>query len=344
MAPGSRVRRGRTWVRVVTSVVLTAAVVEYVVLPLLVRARSELAHVSGGTPWLLALAVLLEAASLASYTWLTQSTVPAPHRAAWRTQLSMDLTGFAASHTLPGGGTTASALRYRLMTARGIPRSEALSTAAVQATFSDLALLATYCLGVGLALPQLGDHPVYVIGAAVGMVLIGASGLGSWVLARSRPGSHLSPRAEPLRSPRLRRWARQWRHLAGDVRDFLVDRERRNVALLFAFGNWVLDAATLWICLAAFGAVVQPGLLLTAYGAANLLGLLPLTPGGLGVVEGVLMPALVAFGVGGGAAVLGVLSWRVVQFWLPIPVGGVAYVGLRISDAREGRDLSRRVA
>jgi hypothetical protein len=50
MAPGSRVRRGRTWVRVVTSVVLTAAVVEYVVLPLLVRARSELAHVSGGTP------------------------------------------------------------------------------------------------------------------------------------------------------------------------------------------------------------------------------------------------------------------------------------------------------
>jgi uncharacterized membrane protein YbhN (UPF0104 family) len=343
MPGGSRVRRSRAWVRVVTSVVLTAAVVEYVVLPLLVRARSELSHVSGGTPWLLVLAVLLEAASLASYTWLTQSTVPAPYRVAWRTQLAMDLTGFAASHTLPGGGTTATALRYRLMTARGIPRSAALSTAAVQATFSDLALLATYCVGVGLALPQLGDHPFYVIAAAAGVVLIGASGLGSWLLTRSRPGTHLSPRTDPLRSPRLRHWVRQWRHLVGDIRDFLADHERRNVASLYAFGNWVLDAVTLWVCLAAFGEVVSPGLLLTAYGAANLLGLLPLTPGGLGVVEGVLMPALVAFGVGGGTAVLGVLAWRIVQFWLPIPVGGMAYVALRISDAREGRDLSRPV-
>ena len=116
------------------------------------------------------------------------------------------------------------------------------------------------------------------------------------------------------------------------------------MAVLFAFGNWVLDAAVLWVCLAAFGEVVHPGLLLTAYGAANLLGLLPVTPGGLGVVEGVLMPALVAFGVGGGAAVLGVLSWRVVQFWLPMPVGGVAYLALRVGDARSGRDLSRRSA
>ena len=116
------------------------------------------------------------------------------------------------------------------------------------------------------------------------------------------------------------------------------------MAVLFAFGNWVLDATVLWVCLAAFGEVVHPGLLLTAYGAANLLGLLPVTPGGLGVIEGVLMPALVAFGVGGGAAVLGVLSWRVVQFWLPMPVGGVAYLALRIDDARSGRDVSGRTA
>jgi len=340
MTTGRRVRRRRRWVRVLTSVLLTAAVVEYALLPQLVRARSELAQVSGGTPWLLAVALALEAASLASYTWLTQATVPARHRVGWFTQLAMDLTGFAASHTLPGGGTTATALRYRLMTARRIPHSVALSTAAVQATFSDLALLAAYCGGVALALPQLRDHPFYVVAAAAGVVLIGASGLGSWLVARSRPGTHVASRAEPLRSPRLQRWAHQWRHLVADIRAFLADHDRRNVALLFALGNWVLDATALWVCLAAFGEVVQPGLLLAAYGAANLLGLLPLTPGGLGVVEGVLIPGLLAFGVGGGAAVLGVLSWRVIQFWLPIPVGGIAYAALRVADVRAGRDVS----
>lgn len=339
MGPGSRVRR-RRWARAVTSVVLTAAVVEYAVLPQLVEARSAVDEVSEASPWLLPVALLLEAASLACYTWLTQATVPVRHRATWLTQLAMDLTGFAAAHVLPGGGTAASAVRYRLMTARRIPRSVALSTAAVEATFSDLALLASYCAGVALALPQLDNHPYYVLGAVAGVALIGASGLGSWVLARSRPGSHVAPRTEPLRSERLQAWTRQWRRLVGGVRDFLGDHDRRNVALVFAVANWVLDAACLWVCLAAFGAVVQPGLVLTAYGTANLLGLLPITPGGLGVVEGALMPALVAFGVGGAVAVLGVLAWRVLQFWLPIPVGGAAYVALRIGDLRSGRNVS----
>lgn len=214
-----------------------------------------------------------------------------------------------------------------------------ISTTAVEATFSYLGLLITYCVGVGLALPQLDNHPAYVITAAAGLLLVGASGLGSSFLARSRPGTHVA-RVEPLRSQRLQQWARQWRELVGDIRAFLADHERRNVALLFAIGNWVIDAACLWVCLAAFGEVVPPGLLVTAYGAANLFGLLPITPGGLGVVEGVLMPALVAFGVGGGVAVLGVLGWRVFQFWLPIPAGGLAYLALRIGDLRAGRDLS----
>ncbi|HEX2895822.1 MAG TPA: lysylphosphatidylglycerol synthase transmembrane domain-containing protein [Marmoricola sp.] len=320
--------------------VLTAAIVEYAVVPQLVKARSAIDDVSGASTWLLPVALCLQAASLACYTWLTQSTVPVRHRVSWPTQLAMDLTGFAAAHVLPGGGTASSALRYRLMTTRRIPRPVALSTAAVEATFSYVALLATYCVGVALALPELNDHPYYVVGAVAGLGLIGASSAGFWALARSRPGSHVAPLVEPLRSVRLQQWARQWRRLVGEVRSFLDDHERRNVALVFALGNWLLDAACLWVCLAAFGAVVQPGLVLTAYGAANLLGLLPITPGGLGVVEGVLMPALVAFGVGGAVAVLGVLAWRVLQFWLPIPVGGAAYVALRVADLRAGRDLS----
>ena len=67
-----------------------------------------------------------------------------------------------------------------------------------------------------------------------------------------------------------------------------------------------------------------------SYGLANVLGAIPITPGGLGIIEGVLTPSLVGFGVPRAAAVLGVLSWRLVNFWLPIPVGGLSYLSFRI--------------
>ena len=55
---------------------------------------------------------------------------------------------------------------------------------------------------------------------------------------------------------------------------------------------------------------------------------------GLGVVEGVLIPTLVGFGVSKPTAILGVLGYRLVNFWLPIPVGGIAYLSLRFSNER----------
>jgi uncharacterized protein (TIRG00374 family) len=94
---------------------------------------------------------------------------------------------------------------------------------------------------------------------------------------------------------------------------------------------WLLDASSLWVFLASFGRPIDPVALLVAYGAANAIGSLPVTPGGPGLVEGVLIPSLLGFGVPSAAAVLGVLSWRLVQFWLPIPVAGVCLLSLRAS-------------
>ena len=66
--------------------------------------------------------------------------------------------------------------------------------------------------------------------------------------------------------------------------------------------------------------------MLLAFCAAQLLGTLPLTPGGLGLVEAGLTGTLALAGVGGGAAVVATLAYRLVSFWLPIPAGAVAAV------------------
>ena len=73
----------------------------------------------------------------------------------------------------------------------------------------------------------------------------------------------------------------------------------------------------------------SPGLVVLAYVAASLLGMIPITPGGLGFVEAGLSSTLVLAGVGAADAVLVTLAYRLASYWLPLIVGGIAYGGYR---------------
>ena len=64
--------------------------------------------------------------------------------------------------------------------------------------------------------------------------------------------------------------------------------------------------------------------MLLAFVAASVLGLLPFTPGGLGFVEAGLAATLAVAGVPAGDALVATLVYRLLTFWLPIPLGGVA--------------------
>src|SRR5450631_902622 len=119
----------------------------------------------------------------------------------------------------------------------------------------------------------------------------------------------------------------------------MQDRALLARAVGWAAANWLLDAASLWVFVAAFGHVISPIDLLTAYGLANILAAVPITPGGLGVVEFVLVTMLAGFGLTDGQALSAVLAYRAVNFWLPIPFGGLAYASLEL----EHRSVRQRV-
>jgi hypothetical protein len=80
-----------------------------------------------------------------------------------------------------------------------------------------------------------------------------------------------------------------------------------------------------------------------AFGLANLFAALPITPGGLGIVEGIYIPTLVAFGVPAAVAVLAVPLYRLAQYWLPTVIGGFSYLSLRVGPfaIKEGERLER---
>jgi uncharacterized protein (TIRG00374 family) len=93
-----------------------------------------------------------------------------------------------------------------------------------------------------------------------------------------------------------------------------------------AAGRWLFDWLTLLTALAAVGQHPRPSLVLLAFCAAQLLAQIPITPGGLGVVEAGLTGTLALIGVPAGAAAVATLAYRLVSYWLALPAGGAAYL------------------
>jgi hypothetical protein len=94
------------------------------------------------------------------------------------------------------------------------------------------------------------------------------------------------------------------------------------------------------VLLHAFGYTMNPINLIVAYGVTNVIASIPIMPGGLGVVETALPLQLAAFGAPAAAAGFAVLAWRLVQFWMPIPLGGLSYASLKLGPLGRRRRLA----
>jgi len=106
-------------------------------------------------------------------------------------------------------------------------------------------------------------------------------------------------------------------------------------------GNWAFDCGCLASSFLAVGAPVPWRGLLLAYGAGQLAANLPITPGGLGIVEGSLTIAIVALGGGEVSTVAAVLCYRIVSFWGTLPVGWGAWAVIALADRRHDTRTSR---
>ena len=250
----------------------------------------------------------------------------------WGPVITSQLASNAFGRVVPGGVAAAGAMQYAMLARAGVPAAAAASGM----TASSVIVFATLCALPLLAVPAvLGGAPVDPgLERAAG---IGAAGVRADVRPR-RGMSPLRPAAEGRRTgravgpqPRHAPQASPIRNLPARLlseRDVVKEVLGRNwwKALIGASGRWLLDYATLLAALNAVGAHPRPSLVLLAFFAAQLLGTLPLTPGGLGFVEAGLTGTLALAGVGAGRAVLATLAYRLVSFWLPIPAGGVAAI------------------
>jgi uncharacterized protein (TIRG00374 family) len=96
-------------------------------------------------------------------------------------------------------------------------------------------------------------------------------------------------------------------------------------ATLLSAGRLLFDYLCLLFSVRAVGAHPRPSLILLAYAVAGIIGLVPITPGGLGIVEASLSGVLVLAGLTGVQAVLATLAYRLASYWLPLLSGPFAY-------------------
>jgi uncharacterized protein (TIRG00374 family) len=327
---------------VIAAIVLVLLLVGlYFLIPKLAGLGQTWGQLRRGNPLWFALGGALELLSIAGYALLFRTVfgrgVP---RIDWRVSLEIPLAGIAAIRLVAAAGAggvavTAWALRRAGMEASVIACRMVASLVLQYAVY----FLALIVCGVGLWAGLFsggGSIAITLLPAAI------AAGLAVLVVSLA-----LMPRDVEQRLARFgdrsgpigwaaTRMAKAPDALGSGVRTAGDLIRQRRVGLIGAVAYWGFDIAVLGVCFHAFGTVVPVAVLVAGYFLGTLGSLLPL-PGGIGGVEGGMIGAFVAFGLPGKSAIIAVLAYRAISFWLPTLPGIVGYFALR-STVRRWRD------
>jgi len=336
-------QRPLTWKTAVKRalVVALAGTAIYLVLPRLAAVLGSWPRLSTLSPVWFSVAVAVE---LASFTCTFALQRLALRTKGWFAVVTAGLAGNAVTDSLPGGDAAGAAVQFGMLTTAGFDTTTAVG-----------GLTAFSLLGVGglLALPILA-LPAMLAGAPASpglahTALLGIAGFvlfaifGAILLYTDRPLTTIGRAAQGLRN-----WVTRGRRppMTGLDKRLLTERDTiRTVlgekwwqAVLLTAGRLGFDYGCLLAALRATGTSPRPSLVLLAYSAAGIIALLPLTPGGLGIVEASLSGLLILAGVHPGEALLATLAYRIASYWLPLLAGPPAYLLFR---HRYGRPTPR---
>lgn len=117
----------------------------------------------------------------------------------------------------------------------------------------------------------------------------------------------------------------KWREMLRQLESVQLGRRDLGTAFGWSLLNWVADVACLLFACYATGGHPSIAGVMVAYAAARAVGSIPLMPGGLLVVEAVLVPGLVSSGMSLAAAISAMLIYRLVSWIFISAIGWVVF-------------------
>ncbi len=302
---------------------------------------SDVGHVlrSVNATWLIALTGVWFAGLLSHSVVLTRSLPGLNTRQA----LSLNLAGSAVGNSMPLGGAVSMALTTAMSRSWGF-RPPAVTTFLTlsnvwnilwRGLFGSLALTWFLTGGPGLA----RGLPTLIAAAVTLAVLVLLAVAVANDTALSRIGAGAGRLGSGLRSLLGRRpaeaAARDHTETLLDVRNQMTTVLRTSWLRMSAgmAGYLVLLALLLDLCLRGLGSPQPIALMLAAVGVERLVTALPITPGGAGAAELVLLACLTAGGVPAADALAATLLYRFFTYFAEIPLGAAVALGWRAARA-----------
>lgn len=287
--------------------------------------RSFLSAFTGADYWWVALAVVLQAVSLGAFAWQQRQLMGALGvRLKARHAALVTLARTALSISMPAGGAVSAAYAVREYERAGTPREVGTASMIVSGLASIGGLTLLYVVGFAALVttdPSLlaGPRPILIALVLAVLTVVAVLAGRRWMR---------SPAADPTAVHgfvrRTLASAREgWRAGAAlRARDWIV-------SVLLLGVNWLTDLLCLTATCRAVGLPVGVTTLAGIYLGVQIVRQVPLTPGGVGVIDTALIAGLTAAGATAATAVAAVLVYRLISCWLLLPLGGVAAVLLR---------------
>lgn len=271
-------------------------------------------------------AVLAAAASMHSFARIQRTLLRSVgvQVSQWRSEAAFYAAN-SLSTTVPGGPVLSATFLYR----------EQRRWGASPVVASWQLVMSGVLQAVGLALLGLGgamvlgakDNPFSLLFTACGFVAL--LGLVQTVAARPELvegiGVRLLRWVNSLRDKPVGTGLTTWRRMLAQLESVSLGRRAASVAFGWSLFNWIADVACLACAAYATGGRASVAGLAVAYAAARTAGAIPLIPGGLLVVEAVLVPGLVSSGLSLPDAISAVLIYRLISWLLVAVVGWVAF-------------------
>jgi uncharacterized protein (TIRG00374 family) len=304
-----------------------------VVLPELGGVKDTWNRLDEGDPWWIGLAFGFQVLSMASYILIFQGVhVPPGSPITYRESYLITMAGLAATRLFAAGGAGGVALTAWALRRSGMPRREvAERMIAFLVLLYGVYMAAMLLGGLGLRVGVFSGSDPFAL-TVVPAILAGVA-IAVFLAIAFIPGDleRRLGRVNP-KHPRLLGWAKRLAagpaSLSGGVR-FAMDKARHpDAAMIGTVTWWAFNILVLWAAFRAFGHSPPGAVLVVAFFVGMLGNLLPL-PGGVGGVDAGMVGTFVAFGVPYGLALIAVLTYRLLAFWLPTIPGAIAYFQLR---------------
>jgi uncharacterized protein (TIRG00374 family) len=339
---GAALLRDRRRVAGLIAAVVLLVVAIYVILPKVVGLQDVVGRLSDATWYWVVIAAAFNALSFGAYSVLFRGVLGGRdedlvhRRLDLRSSFLITMAGFVATTLFSAGGAGGIALTYWALRKAGMSRRRAACRmVAFLVLLYSVYLAALLIFGVLLRTGVLhGGNPLAgtVIPAAFGgvglLILVAVSfvpqDVQRLILKLESRGTRSARVASAL--------ARATATLASGVRTaaaHLRHPRRSALTLLGAVGWWAGNVGVLWGSFHAFGVNVPFGVLVMGFFVGMVANLAPSPAGGVGTVDAGLIGAFVLFGVDENTVFPAILTFRLVGFWLPIPVGVWAYLQLR---------------